>query len=217
MRTRHTRFACGASLAVLALVVLGATVPGVTLTFDDDVPGGAPRGFVFAATRQALPGTWEVRASGPHHYLAHDANPTAMGLSMAVITSAAPANLRETVRIRLVGGNRLGGVVWRYRDAANFYAAGIDLQKHEALLHRVTGGSRVQLDRVGDLNVDPDMWHTLSVAHHDDQILIHLDGIAILRARDRTFDSGQAGVGAGGAATIWYSDLRIDEYAEPRR
>jgi len=103
------------------------------------------------------------------------------------------------------------------RKASNFYLIGINLQRHDAMLQRIMGGNRIQLDSLTNLNVDAEMWHTVEVMHRGDQIGVRLDGIAILHARDRSFDSGRAGVWSGGAAETWFSNIKIDDLAEPRR
>jgi hypothetical protein len=208
----------GVLAAALSLAVVSVLAQGLSFTFDDDATGMPPRGFLFSAARQASAGTWEVRGLGPQHHLAHLADSTAQGFSIATPTAPAPPNLLVVARIRLVDGDRRGGIVWRYRDANNFYLVGISLQRHEAMLHRIMGGNRVQLDRLADLDVDPGTWHTLGVAHEGDQIRVHLDGIAILHARDRAFDDGgRAGVWSGGAAETWFDDIRISAFPEPRR
>jgi len=216
LRTRHTpQFF--PTIVALVLAGLGLAAQGLSIGFDDDVPGMAPRGFLFAAARQTSPGTWEVQGAGGRRHLAHVADASAGGLSIAVLAAPAPANVRVTSRIRLVDGGRAGGLVWRYRDGSNYYAVGINLERHEAALHRIMGGNRIQLDHSSDLEVDPEAWHALGVVHQGDQIRVHLDGIAILHATDRGFDSGRAGVWSGGAASTWFDDLKIDEFPEPAR
>ena len=207
----------GALLPLLVLTMAALAAQRVSFSFDDEAVGMPPPGFLFAAARQAAPGTWEVRAGGSLRYLAHTADAAARGLSIAVATAAAPANIHVRSRIRFADGARMGGIVWRYHDASSFYTVGISLERHEALLHRLMGGNRVQLDRLGDLGIDPEAWHTLGVMHHGDQIRVYLDGIAILHARDRGLESGRAGVWSGGAAEAWFDDLQIEEAREPPR
>jgi hypothetical protein len=204
-------------IAVLSLSIATMVAQGLSFTFDDETSGMPPRGFLIVAARQAAAGRWEVRGAGPDHYLAHLADPSAQGFSIAIPMVFAPANLLMVSRIRLVDGDRLGGIVWRYRDAHNFYAVGISLQRHDAVLHRIMGGNRIQLDRLNDLDVDPGAWHTVGVWHQGDQIRVHLDGITILSTRDRGFEGGRAGVWSSGSAETWFDDIKIDELPEPRR
>lgn len=197
-----------ALVAALTLAVSGMVAQGLIFTFDDAAPGMPPDGFLFSAARQTSAGTWEVRGPGHQHYLAHVADPWMRGFSIATPTASAPANLLVVSRLRLVDGDRQGGIVWRYRDANNFYLVGTSLPRHEAVLHRIMGGNRIQLDRLNELDVDPGAWHTIGVAHQGGQIRVHLDGITILHATDRAFEGGRAGVWSGGAAETWFDDIK---------
>ena len=209
MRTCPSRRRICSCGVALSLAIASLFAQDLTITFDEDTPGQPPPGFVFAALRQTTVGTWEVLGDGTRRHLAHLADSSAPGLSMAVATAPAPEQLLITSRIRFVDGGRTGGLLWRYRDASNLYGVAVNLLAHEAVLHRVVGGNRVQLDRVGDINIDPEIWHTLGVLHRDGQITVHLDGIAVLRAQDRGFELGRAGVWSAGASTTWFDDVSI--------
>jgi hypothetical protein len=213
---RYANRAGAVGLAVF-VAVTGTIAQSVTVNLDSDAPGTAPRGFIFAAARQSTPGTWEVRGMASHHYLAHAADPSARGMALAIVAALAPRDLALTARIRFADGDRLGGLVWRYQDDANFYFVGINLQRHEAVLHRIMAGNRVLLDTSKDLNIDPVLWHNVAVVHRNDQIVIHLNGIAILHARDRGFDNGRAGVFSAGSAETWFADIKLEEMWEGRR
>jgi hypothetical protein len=198
------------------MLSLGAKAQSLAINFASDAIGAPPRGFVFSALRQATPGTWEVRRSGTGtlRHLAHVADPNAHGFALAVLTADAPANLALSARIRFAEGERNGGLIWRYRDENNFYIVGINLARHQALLHRIMSGNRIQLDAASDINLDPAEWHNLTVTHRGSQIVVHLDGIPILSAKDQSLDGGHAGVWSAGTAETWFSELKIDGATE---
>lgn len=197
-------------MVVMVSWSLMAAPPSFVITFDDDPIGQAPRGFFFSWVRQSSSGVWEVRGNAHHHVLAHVADPAHQGRSVAVSLLPASRNLRVTTRVRFTDGVREGGLVWRYRDGHNGYVAGVSLARREAILFRVTAGNRVQLNRLDDLNLDKDAWHTLSVVNQNDEIRVHLDGIAILHARDIASETGGAGVWSAGAADTWFDDLSVE-------
>src|SRR6185503_13658132 len=85
-------------------------------TFDDDKPNAPPPGFALTAMRQPGSGSWLVRRQGTHGYLAHDADPAATGYALAIRAATTPADIVASVRIRLVGGSKTGGLVWHYLD-----------------------------------------------------------------------------------------------------
>ena len=217
------------SLVLVAIAMIIA-FPKVTLvsdgtalirTFDDDPVGAAPPGFTFTAIRQQTPGRWLVRDEMSRRYLVHlaDSGP-ASGMSVAVLQlpQASSIPIRASVRLKLPDGNRVGGLVWRYRDPENFYAAALDLGGQAIDLYRVVRGNRIRLEHEDDLELDPDGWHALRVVEDSNRIRVYLGGIRVLNARDGDrFETGRAGVWSGGATTGWFDDLRIDEAEDGRR
>jgi hypothetical protein len=206
---------CRAPLTIVAVVALAlafASAQVAVRTFDSDPIGSPPPGFAFTVARQQTPGRWLVRAEGANHYLTHLADPAAAGgFSLAVLDTPHPVQMRVSVRLKLTEGERLGGLVWRFQDAENFYLAALDLRVQELALYRVVRGNRIRLDEEDELELDDSAWHSLRVAQDDDDIRVSLGGIGVLRARDRTFaEGGRAGVWSGGGATLWFDDLRVE-------
>ena len=206
---------------LIAAIVIGwaaaAAAGRLTVTFDDLAIGAPPDGFFFAGARQASPGTWEVIGAGTKRHLMHMADPsvTMRGISIAGLNNPAPADIRISTRLRLMDGDRAGGVFWRYRDAADFYFVSIFLAVREAALIRVTAGNRITLDRAKDVDLDPEAWHNMTVVHNGDQILAQIDGIAVLRARDRMLtEGGRAGVWSAGNSTTAFDDITIEDKPE---
>ena len=202
--------------AALALETLSAQV--VNRAFDDDAIGVQPPGFTFAVARQQATPKWSVRAEGANRYLTHAAgSATPGGVSLAVLEMPHPAQMRVSVRLKLVDGERVGGLVWRYQDADNFYLASLDLRLQELALYRVVRGNRIRLDDEDELELDTSAWHSVRVVQDDDDIRVSLGGIGVMRARDLTFtEGGRAGVWSGGGGTAWFDDLRV-EPEEDRR
>jgi hypothetical protein len=206
-------------LAVCALALATVRAQVVVRTFDDEAAGALPSGFLFATARQAVAGRWVVRADGPGQHLVHLADTAASGgFSLAVLEKAEPAHVRLSVRLKLSDGERVGGLVWRYQDAQNFYLVALDLRAQDLALYRVVRGNRVRLEDEDDLELDPSAWHSVRVVHDEDDIRVSLGGIGVMRARDRTFAAGgRAGVWSGGAATAWFDDLRVEPEAARER
>lgn len=211
-----------APLTIVAAITLALAAASAQLdvrTFDDDASGAPPPGFTFATARQQAAGRWLVRADGSNHYLTHLADPAASGgFSLAVLDTPHPAQMRASVRLKLPDGERVGGLVWRYQDAENFYLAALDLNVQELALYRVVRGNRIRLDEEDDLELDAMAWHSVRVVHDEDDIRVSLGGIGVMRARDRTFTTGgRAGVWSGGGATAWFDDFRVEPEEDRRR
>lgn len=209
--TRRTLFTLA---AILALATGVSALTPIIFSFDQDAIGAPPEGFFFAAARQDAPGMWEVRGTGPRRHLVHTADPTVTmrGISVAGITSKAPSNVKVAAKVRLIDGDRAGGVVWRYRDSEHFYFMSIFLSSGTASLVRVSGGSRVVLDIARDIALDPAAWHTVSIVHEGDQIRGAINGISVLRARDNSLAEGYyTGVWAAGNSTVWFDDVAFSD------
>ena len=171
--------------------------------------------------RQDTPGTWRVRRDGANGVLVHQAAEGAAGFGLALAPDAPLRDVQASVRLRLAGGARAGGLVWRYADANNYYGAILDLMRAEVVLFRVSAGNRTFLEREDDLELDPDAWHTLKIVHDESRIQVSLGGIRVFEERDRRYDRdtapGRAGVIAAGAAEVWFDDLRIEPDRDRRR
>ncbi len=208
---------CVKALALIAIVAALATAPiaaqyVVAISFDELAAGAAPGGFFFATARQATPGQWQVQGTLRRH-LIHAADPsvTMRGISIAGVDMPAPADVKVSARVRLVDHDRAGGLIWRYRDANNFYFMSVFHLEHRVTLARVTGGNRIVLASAPDVDLDPEAWHSLTVVHRDDQVLGTIDGIGLLRARDRTLtEGGRAGIWSAGNSTSWFDDVAIE-------
>jgi hypothetical protein len=198
---------------LLSLPALAQRLP--TWTFDADKPGGAPPGFTFVLFRQPAPGTWLVRRQTAANHLVHQANPAADGYALAIAPAPVPIRDIEVVsRLRLAGGTRAGGLVWRYVDAQNYYAVVLDLSRQELFLWRVSAGNRVFLEAEDDLELDPEAWHTIKVVHDGFEIRVSIGGIRVFEEMDRRGVRpvpGQFGVLARGNAEVWFDDLRVME------
>jgi hypothetical protein len=208
------------TIVAAAGLALASVSAQITLrTFDEDAIGTPPGGFTFATARQQTPGRWLVRADGSNRYLTHLADSAAAGgFALAVLDTPHPAQMRASVRLKLTEGERVGGLVWRYQDAENFYVAALDLRLQEVALYRVVRGNRIRLDEEDELELDDSAWHSLRVVQDEDDIRVSLGGIGVMRARDRTVaEGGRAGVWSGGGATSWFDDFRVEPHEARRR
>jgi hypothetical protein len=209
-----TRSAAFSFAAACFVVGMGASDQQAAIFgFDNDKTGAPPAGFVFAAMRQPAPGSWEVRRTGTSGYLVHETDAGAHGYAFAVHDGPDWRDLSVSVRLRLTGGRRAGGLVWHYLDNQHYYAAVLDLAQGELSLYRVAGGNRIRMEFEDDLELDPEAWHTMKVNHTAKSTRVSLGGIRVFedahRGQDRP-DAGKVGLIAAGDASVWFDDLRID-------
>ena len=207
-------FRAGAALAVVCAVsqAFAGQLPRGH-SFEVERPGAAPPGFEFAAMRQHTAGRWLIRREGTANALLHEADPSATGFSLALAPDTPLRDVEASVRVRLTGGTRAGGLVWRYTDTRHYYAAVLDLADGRLSLFRVSEGNRTFLESEDGLELDAGAWHTLKIVHDDSRIVVSLGGIRVLEERDRRYaqaGAGRTGLIAAGGAEAWFDDLRIE-------
>ena len=201
------------AVAGLALVSGAGRAQETAHSFNAEKAGAVPAGFTSGAWRQPRAAPWTIRRAGANGYLHHEADPSAPGYAIAIAPSVAGRDLEVAVRLRLAGGGRAAGLVWRHQDDQNFYAAVLDLGRGQVALWRVSAGNRVVLEVEDDLDLDVEAWHALKIRHDGNDVRVYLGGIRVFSESDRRSSreaaSSRAGVIAQGDAEVWVDDLRI--------
>ena len=207
---------------VLSLAVAGGGIAAAqpsAVTFDKYPVGRAPADFTLLAMRQPGPGVWRVDREGAEQFLIHAADAASEGFALALAPGDPRRDVMVTARVKLAGGTRAGGLVWRCQDAQNYFAVLLDLTHGTIELVRVTEGNRVRLEREHDLELDPAAWHTLRAVHAGSSISVSLGGIRVINERDDRFERGapgRVGVIAAGNAEVRFDDLRAQPPPERR-
>jgi hypothetical protein len=215
------RHLTAATAALACCAVLGGSAQGLaTWTFDTDPANALPKGFTLSAMRQDGPGTWLVRRDGTSGALVHSTDAPQAGYSLALAPHEPMSDVIASTRLRLTGGARAGGLVWRYQDANNYYGAVLDLTQGTLFMYLIRNGNRITIESEDDLELDVAAWHTLRVVHERQSVYVSLGGIRVFEEREgrleRTLGPGQIGLLATGDSEVWFDDLRI-EPGRPRR
>jgi hypothetical protein len=114
------------------------------------------------------------------------------------------------VRLRLEDGqiDRAGGVIFRARDADNYYLARANALEDNVRFYRVVGGTREQLASA-ELKVTAKEWHTLAVKLRGDRVLVSWDGTQLLDATDATYARGTVGLWTKADSITAFADLAV--------
>lgn len=191
----------------------------VRVGFDDVAAGGLPDDFVVAGTNQQGPlASWEVQ---PDEMA--PTRPNVLRLTAPNHASGGTFNLcwnRElqfgdgsvAVRFRADDGviDQGGGLVWRVRDADNYYIARMNPLESNYRLYVVKDGRRRQLASA-DVEIAAGEWHELSIRQEGDEIECFLDGTPRLQATDATFpDAGGVGFWTKADAATSFDDLIVE-------
>ena len=108
------------------------------------------------------------------------------------------------VQFKAISGSedRAAGIVWRAKDASNYYVVRANALEDNVVLYKTVNGSRSELDIVGRKGgygvkapVPSGQWHTLRVDFAEGLFKVAYNGKAIFEVEDRTFpDAGQIGL-----------------------
>ena len=181
-----------------------------TVNFDSTEPGALPAGWLAGVTGKGSP-KWAV-ASDPTapskpHVLKQSGSGT---FPWCVKKDAAIENGFVEVKFKPLSGreDQAGGVVWRWKDANNYYVARANALEDNVSLYYTEGGSRKTIKYV-DAPVPREAWHTLRVEFSGRHIKVILDGVA----RIELDDAHIAGAGAVGVWTKADSITAFDDFA----
>lgn len=207
---------------IVVPAVMAADAPKARVfTFEDDAAGAPPVQFEFARTGQGAEGKWTVeleRGRGTNHVLLQaSADRTDYRFPIAIVKSQPLHDVTLTVRARPLAGtvDQGFGLVWRYRDANNYYVTRCNALEDNCTIYHVINGSRQALQN-RSVRVATNDWHTLKMEARGNHFVVSLDGRKVLDAQDDTFQSGRVGLWTKADSVIEFDDFTIAPGAVPR-
>lgn len=133
----------------------------------------------------------------------------------AVVRDASVRDGWVQVRLRPIGGreDRAGGVVWRWRDANNYYVARAHALAGNVVAFKVVDGRRVDLVPVdgpgapagAQARVASAAWHTLRVDFAGREFRVTFDGRRLFTVRDDA-------LAEPGAVGVWSKADSVTEF-----
>jgi hypothetical protein len=236
MKSRQKSTLPVAALAFLFLAVFGLAqtikMPGSTATTEyqkgakmmlsfDDVPEGTlPPGWKIDATNPAGPlAQWAVTKdahapSGSQVLSLIEINDGSRGVfNLCWNHQAGFQDGMTEVKVRANTGtiDQGGGIIWRARDANNYYIARYNPLERNFRLYFVKDGRRQQLADRGDLGIKTGEWFTLKIVHRGDHIEGFLNGEKMWNTKDKTFQAaGGIGFWTKADAVTSFDDLRVN-------
>ena len=185
-------------------------------TFDQDPVGAPPAGFEFARTGQGAEGKWVVRADrdspGNHVLVQESADPTDYRFPLAVVKEGAYRDVTLSVRARPVSGevDQGFGLVWRYKDAGNYYITRCNADEDNCTIYHTVAGRRRAFQNK-PIRVARGTWHTLKLEAVGNHFVVWFDGSKVLDASDDTFkEPGRVGLWTKADSVIQFDDLTIE-------
>ncbi|MBI3416552.1 MAG: hypothetical protein HY043_14750 [Verrucomicrobia bacterium] len=182
---------------------------GETVNFDDAKPGAAPPGWTTTKTGKGEP-KWTVAKD--------DTAPSKPNVLKQSGEATYPVCIKDDtslkdgfveVKFKPVSGkeDQAGGVIWRAKDADNYYIARANALEDNVTIYHTIKGKRTEKKRVS-LKVAGNQWHTLRVEFAGSHFKVALDGKPALEWDDATFkDAGMVGVWTKADSVTLFDDF----------
>jgi hypothetical protein len=205
--------------ALLAAAIEEPCAAELRYGFDLESVGGPPIGWAIAATNPGGPlAEWRIQrdsdAPSPPQVLTmariNDDSGGVFNLCWTRTAAFRDGVIEVSVRADSGAEDQGGGLMWRARDADNYYVARYNPLERNLRLYFVKDGKRKQLASAEDLAVKSGVWFRLRIVHHGDRIEAYLDGRKHLELIDRTFtEPGGIGFWSKADAASSFDDLVV--------
>jgi hypothetical protein len=204
--------------AALVSVAFGDTT---VYSFDQEAEGTLPAGWAADKTGEGPGGIWKIVgtdvAGTMGRALAQTSSEAPSALfNVCVLKDARGADVDLSVRIKAINGvhDRGGGLVWRYRDANNYYVTRWNPLEDNFRVYHVINGKRTQLASA-DIKLPPDAWRTVRAVQRGNHVQCYLDGNLLLDVMDDTLkEAGAIGLWSKADAVTWFDDLAVNVLAK---
>jgi hypothetical protein len=193
----------------VALFMTTALVSAETVNFDNAKPGQPPAGWTATQTGNGK-AVWIVEKD--------DSAPSKPNVLKQSGEAAYPVCIKDDtslkdgfveVKFKAVFGkeDQAGGVIWRCKDADNYYVARANALEDNITIYHTVKGKRTEKKRV-KLKVAPNQWHTFRVDFHDSQFNVSFNGKPALDWEDDTFkDAGKVGLWTKADSVTLFDDF----------
>ena len=113
------------------------------------------------------------------------------------------------VKFKPISGktDQAGGLVWRAKDANNYYVARANALEDNVTIYHTVNGRRTEKKRT-DMKVASNVWHTLRVDFQGKRFTVTLDGKKAIEWDDETFkEAGKVGVWTKADSVTLFDDF----------
>jgi 3-keto-disaccharide hydrolase len=208
------------AVTVLCMMEVTAMADNTT-KFETDAVGGAPKGWTATMTGKGDP-KWTV-----------EQDQTAPSKSKILKQSGQatyPLLLKENssvkdgfieVKFKAIAGSedRAAGLVWRAKDANNYYVVRANALEDNVVLYKTVSGVRSSLDIVGrkggygvNVAVPANQWHALRVDFSGSRFRVTYNGKQLFEVEDSTFgDAGKVGLWTKADSVTLFDEVSYGE------
>jgi hypothetical protein len=212
-------------LFIAAAILLTRVASAETMTFDNAKIGTLPSGWISAMTHTGGQPRWEVvkenGKSDKGQVLAQLSQDKTSGrFPLAIYDKARLQNGELSVRCKSVSGevDQACGIVWRYRDANNYYITRANALENNVVLYKVQDGERRALAPKGQPSraygvkhpVPSGQWNELRVKFDGNLMTVFFNGQQLFEVEDGSFtEAGNVGVWTKADSVTYFDDFRF--------
>ena len=185
------------------------TLRAQNVNFDDTQPGQPPTGWTVTKTGSGE-AKWTVErddtASSKPNVLKQS------GKAAYPLCIKNDTTLRDgfvEVKFKTVTGeeDQAGGVVWRVKDAGNYYIARANALENNVRIYHFVNGRRTQFNGV-NIKIAPGEWHSLRVDFNGPAFKVFFNGEQLFDAKDMThLDAGKVGLWTKADSVTLFDDF----------
>jgi hypothetical protein len=187
------------------------------IRFSDKDQGKVPSGWKADHTGKGEGSIWKVVAddtapSKSGYVLAQTAESPNAYFNICVADDTNYKDVELSVSFKAIRGSndQGGGLVWRYRDADNYYICRMNPLEDNFRVYKVENGKRRQFETKEGLTVKAGEWHKIKVEMEGDHIECYLDGQKLLDVKDDTFkDAGKVGLWSKSDAQTHFDSFEV--------
>jgi predicted peroxiredoxin len=199
------------------MTTLITSASAATVNFDDAKVGEAPAGWTATNTGSGE-AKWTIEKD--------DTAPSKSNVLKQSGEATYPVCLKNQtnlkdgfveVKFKAVSGkeDQAGGVIWRAKDADNYYIARANALEDNVTIYHTVKGSRVAFKNVNH-KVKPGAWHTLRVEFQGNHFTVTFDGKKVIEATDDSFsEAGKVGVWTKADSVTLFDDFSYGNRSEP--
>jgi hypothetical protein len=168
---------------------------------------------------------WEIRRddsapSKPNVFAQVSTDRTAGRFPLAIWDRASLKDGSISVRFKAISGavDQGAGLVWRYKDANNYYIVRANALEDNVVLYKVQNGERAALAPKGAVSnsygikqrIPKQTWAALSVNFRGNLFTVSLDGLKLFDVEDTTFSAaGKTGLWTKPDSVIYFDDFEV--------
>ena len=213
-------------LASYLMVSQTALAESKIWNFDKDKTQALPPGWLSERTGQGAMGDWQViedatAPSKPNVIAQLSEGITSYRFPLAIVDDKNLKDLDMTVRFKTISGkeDQGAGLVWRYRDANNYYIVRANALEDNVVLYKVENGKRIPLAPKGTpaktygmkTKVPGSTWNKLGVKVIGNLFTVSFNDQKLYEVEDNTFtEAGKVGLWTKADSIIHFDDFTVE-------